>query len=137
MRIHNNEVNNISECNLLHDKINPPKRAKYLNRHYYSILHGCMNIRRGKAKFKNFHIILDSGCSSAVVMGRLVKILSPEKYASMLWNTQARNITINHKVKIDFNLPALSATNVVTWIFHVDDPAMGRYDMISGRDILT
>ena len=26
--IHNNEVNNISECNLLHDIFNPPKRAK-------------------------------------------------------------------------------------------------------------
>ena len=27
-RIHNNEVNNIAECNLLHDIINPPKLAK-------------------------------------------------------------------------------------------------------------
>ena len=28
MRIHNNEVKNIYECNLLHDIINLPKRAK-------------------------------------------------------------------------------------------------------------
>ena len=28
MRMHNNEVKNIAECNLLHDIINPPKRAK-------------------------------------------------------------------------------------------------------------
>ena len=31
--IHNNEVNNIAECNLLHEIISPPKRAKKLNRH--------------------------------------------------------------------------------------------------------
>ena len=31
MRKHNNEVNNIAEFNLLHDIINPPKRAKIVN----------------------------------------------------------------------------------------------------------
>ena len=72
-RIHNNEVKNIAECNLLHDIINPPKRAKNLNSHYYPILHVCMNTRKGKAKFKNFHILLESGCSYTIVMVRLVK----------------------------------------------------------------
>ena len=52
MRIHNNEVNNIAGCNLLRDIINPPKRAKNLNIHYSTILHGCMNTKKGKAKFK-------------------------------------------------------------------------------------
>ena len=54
----------------------------------------------------------------------------------MQWQTQAGNITTNFKVKIDFNLPALSATNVVTCKCHVDDSARVRYDMILGRDIL-
>ena len=49
--IQNNEVNNISECNLLHDTINPPKRAKILNNHYSPILYGCLNTRRVKAGF--------------------------------------------------------------------------------------
>ena len=31
--IHDNEVNNISECNLLHDIINPHRRAKNVNIH--------------------------------------------------------------------------------------------------------
>ena len=69
-RIQNNEVNNIAECNLLHDIINPPKRTKKLNIHYSPILHGCMNTRKGRAKFKNFRILLDSGCSSAILIGR-------------------------------------------------------------------
>ena len=71
-RIHN-EVKNIAECNLLHDIINPPKHAKKLNRHYYPILHRCMNNGKGKENFNFVHILLDSGCSSTIVMGRIVK----------------------------------------------------------------
>ena len=96
-----------------------------------------MNIRKGKAKFKNFRILLDSVCSSTIVMGRIIEKLCPEKDAPMQWNPQARNITNNLKVKVNFTLPALSATNVVAWNCHVDDSAKGRYDMILGRNILT
>ena len=71
-RIHNNEVNNISECNLLHDIINTTKRSKQINSHYYYILHGCMNTRKDKAKFKKHCILLDSEFSSTIVMGSLV-----------------------------------------------------------------
>ena len=39
MRIHYREVNKISECNLLHDIINTPKRTKNLKSHYSPILH--------------------------------------------------------------------------------------------------
>ena len=62
-RTHDEEVNIISECNLLHDIINPLKRAKNLNSNYSPILHGCMNTRKGKEEFKNFCILLGSGCS--------------------------------------------------------------------------
>ena len=71
-RIQNNKVNNIAECNLLHDIINPPKRAKILNSHYSPIIHECMNTRKGKAKFNNFCILLDSWYSSTIIIGRLV-----------------------------------------------------------------
>ena len=60
-----------------------------------------MNNRKGKEKFNFFRILLDSGCSSTIVMGRLVKQLGLEKYAPMQWNTQAINITTNIKVNID------------------------------------
>ena len=88
-RIHNNEVNNIAECNLLHDIIHPPKCAKNLNINHSPILHGCMNTRKGEAKFKCFRILLESRCSSIIVMRRLVERLHPEKDAPMNWNTQA------------------------------------------------
>ena len=94
-RIHNNEVNNTAECNLIHDIINPPKCAIFLNSHYYPIIHGCMNTRKGKSKFKNFRVLLDSGCGSKIVMGRLDEKVYPEKDAPMQWHTQAGNSTTN------------------------------------------
>ena len=78
-RIHNNEVNNIAECNLLHDIINPPKPTKNLNSHYSPILHGYMNTIKGKANFKNFRILLDSGCSSPIIFSNAVAH-SSQKY---------------------------------------------------------
>ena len=61
------KVNKISELNLLYDIINPPKRTKILNIHYYPIIHGCMNTRKGKANFNNILILFDSGFSSPIV----------------------------------------------------------------------
>ena len=72
IHIHDKEVNKITECNLRHDIINPPKHSKFLNSYYYPILHVCMNTIKGRSKFKKFRIILDSGCISTIVMGKLV-----------------------------------------------------------------
>ena len=47
-RIHDNEVNNITEFNLLHDIINNSKHNKNINSHYSPILHRCMNTRKGR-----------------------------------------------------------------------------------------
>ena len=41
--IHENEVNKLAEINLLHDILNPSRRTKIKNYHYFPILHGCMN----------------------------------------------------------------------------------------------
>ena len=49
--MHNIEVNIVSEWNLLHDIINPPKIPKKLKIHYSLIPHGCDNTRKGEAKF--------------------------------------------------------------------------------------
>ena len=53
------------------------------------------------------------------------------------WHAQAGNITTNINVKVDFTLPELSATNVVTWKFYVDDSDKISYDMIVTRYLLT
>ena len=41
------------------------------------------------------------------------------------------------KVKIDFTLPRFSATEILTWEFHVDEYDKGRYDMILSIYLLT
>ena len=94
-RIHDDEVNKTSELSLLHDIINPPKRTKNLKSRYSNILHGCMNTRKVRSKFKDFLILLNSGCSSMIVMGRMVKNIYPEKVSVMQWQTQAGNIITN------------------------------------------
>ena len=96
-----------------------------------------MNVRRGQLNFKNFQILLDSICSSTIVMGGLVEKLCLEKDSMMQCHTQARKITTNLKVKVEFNLHALSATHAVMWKFYVGDSAKGRYNMILERDLLT
>ena len=53
------------------------------------------------------------------------------------WHTQAGSINTNLKIKIYLTLPEISATNIATWNFHVDNSAKGRYDTILGRDLLT
>ena len=81
--IHNNEVNNIAECNLPYFISSYYKRTKNINRHYLPILHRCMNTCRRKYKCKSFCILLDSGCSSTIVMIILMKILKTKKYDVM------------------------------------------------------
>ena len=79
-RIYDNKVNKIAECNILHDIINPSKRTKKLNIHQSPITHECMNTRKGKSMFKNFRILSDSGCSSTILMSRLVNKLGSGKF---------------------------------------------------------
>ena len=72
-----------------------------------------MDTRKGVAKFKNFRIILESGCSSKIITGRLIKKLSPKEDALMQCRTQAVSITTNLSVIIKFTLPQ---RGIVTWI---------------------
>ena len=96
-----------------------------------------MNSRKGRAKFKSFRIIFDSVFSSTIVKRRLVGKLLPEKDSVIQWKTQDGNITTNFKIKIDFTLPTLSATNAVTWKYNVDESTKGGKYFILGRDMLT
>ena len=50
---------------------------------------------------------------------------------------QSVNITTNLKDEVGFTLPEISATNIVTWKFHVDDSSNGRYNIILEKNVLT
>ena len=72
------EVNIITECYLIHDILNPYKRTKFLNIHHYPILHGCINTQKDRAKFNNFNILLDSRCTSKIIMRILITRINPK-----------------------------------------------------------
>ena len=135
--IHENEVNKVSECNLIHDILNPSKRTGLLNIHYYPILHGCMNTRKGRETFKNFLILFHSGFGSTIVIKILITKIDPIEDAVVQRHTQAGNIITNIKVKIYFTLLELRATKIMMWDCRLDYFTKGRYDMILGRYILT
>ena len=71
----NSNLSNEHEFNIISNFLNPKRRAKYKNSHYSPILQGCMNTRSGKEKDRNVCILLDSGISSTIVMGRLTSKL--------------------------------------------------------------
>ena len=96
-----------------------------------------MNTIKGKSKFINLRILLDSGCSYTILMVSLVEKLSPKKYYVIQWHKQDGNIAINLKVEVNFTLPEIIATYGVKWKYHVYDSSKGRYNMVLGRDILT
>ena len=75
--IHNNDINNISEFNLLHDILNNSKRTRNTNSKYYPILHVCMNTCRGMTNNRYFPILLDSEFSYMVLIRRLTTRLKP------------------------------------------------------------
>ena len=85
--IHENKVNKITECNIIHDILNTYKRNNVLNSHQYPILHGCMNTQKGRAEFKKFHILLDSRCSSKIIMITLITKLNTKIDTLIQWHT--------------------------------------------------
>ena len=87
------KVNKTSEWKLKYDIINPSKHTKISNIHCSPILHQCMNTWKGKAKFKNFRILLDSGWSSTTVMGNIILVFTPKEDAVMKRHIQMGSIT--------------------------------------------
>ena len=126
----------INKCNILTNILNPTKRAKTKS-HYSLILQGCMNTRSGRALFRNFRILLDSGSSLTIIMGKLMEKLKPKHSTETKWETQARKFTTSTKVNVEFYLPKFVATKIVTWKLHVAKSTSNGYDMILGRDLLT
>ena len=93
------------ECNVLSYFLNITKRARTKNSHYSPIIQGCMNTRSGRAKFKNFQIILDNGRSSTIMMGKLASKLKSKETEKNMWETQSGKFTTSKKENVDFFLP--------------------------------
>jgi hypothetical protein len=56
------------------------------------------------------------------------------------WKTLGGSFTTNYESLLDFKLPGISTSKVVTWQAHEDDKTSSReaaYDMIMGMDLIT
>ena len=68
------------EFNILFNILNPTKRAKPKMSNYSPILQGCINTHIGRAKLRNFRIILDSrSISTIVIRGVTHRPIKPPK----------------------------------------------------------
>ena len=126
----------VNEFNILTDILNPTKCIKTKS-HYSPILQGCMNTRSGRKLFKNFRILLDSGSSSTIIMGKLTEKTKPKHSTETTWETQSGKFTKSKKVNVEFYLPEFGATKIVTWKCHIAKSKNSMYDMILGRYLLT
>ena len=110
--------------------INPTKKK---NRHYTPILIGNTNGRLGKAKFCTLRILLDSGASFSIVIGKHTHKLRHKNTQPVKWSTKGSDVLTTCKTNAELVQPELDATKSVTWSFHVDDSQKhSRYDMIIG-----
>ena len=82
-------------------------------------------------------MLLDSGFSSTTINGQMNNVFINTLVNCTKWSTQAETFTDNFMVKVELSLSVISATKIMTWKCHMDDSTAGRYNMISGRDLLT
>ena len=96
-----------------------------------------MNIRLCKAKYLTLMILLDSGVSSSIVLGKHTHKLFHKKTQTFKWSTQGGDFLTTYTKNVELVIPELDATKSMTWTFHVyylqKNP---RYDMIIGKDLL-
>ena len=77
-----------------------------------------MNSILGKAMFYSLIILLNSGESSYIVLGRKK---CNKKINPVTWNTHAGDFLTIHITNVEFILPEFDATKIATWKFNVED----------------
>ena len=83
----------------------------------------------------SIRVLLDSGASASLINEKWVKRLRVRDKSTTKWRTAAGPIETTSKCRIQFSLPELSPTRLVTWPVHVDINDRIPYDMIIGRDL--
>ena len=121
----------------MNDILNTTKCAKNETSHFSLILHGFMNICKGKTDFKIFLILFDCGCTSNFVTDKMISKIKRIGDATRHCKYQARKFTKNEKVEIGLCLPEFSVTNMLTWEYRMGDYTEFWYYMILGRYIPT
>ena len=80
-----------------------------------------MKLGLGKAKLNSLIMILDSGASSIILLGKHTKKTSKKNTKPFRWKNQVGVFHINYQGKVEIVLPGLYAMKSITWDLHVDD----------------
>ena len=82
-------------------------------------------------------ILLDSGASSSIVLGKHTRKLCHKNTQPVKWITQGGAFLTTYKTNVELLLPEWDAMKSATLSFHVDDSQKSsRYDMIIGQYLL-
>ena len=85
----------------------------------------------------SIRILLDSGASSSIVLGKQTQKLRHKKTQPVKWSTQGGDFLTTYKTNVELLLPELDIIKSVTWSFHVGDfQKKSRNEMIIGRYLL-
>jgi hypothetical protein len=99
---------------------------------------GFVNSSLGKEKLAPLRILLDSGATSSIILGKWTKKLRNKPAKTTSWNTKGGTFKTNLKCKIQFSLPEFNEHKVIEHTVHVDtNTKNSRYDMIVGSDLLS
>ena len=74
--------------------INLPKK------HYIPVLPGNSNGRLGKAKYRTLRILMDSGASSSILLGKHITKVLHKKNHPVKWSTQGSDFLTTNKTNV-------------------------------------
>ena len=99
---------------------------------------GFVNSSLGKEKLAPLRILLDSGATSSIILGKWTKKLRNKPAKTTSWNTKGGTFKTNLKCKIQFSLPEFNEHEVIEHATHVDmSTKNSHYNMIVGSDLLS
>ena len=97
-----------------------------------------MNMRLGKPSVKPLRILVDTGTTSSIILGRFTKKLRTKRTVATTWRTKAGTFTTTEKCKIKFRLPELHRERIIEYYVNVDnskEAPNSYYDLLLGTDM--
>jgi len=84
-------------------------------------------------------VLLDTGSTSTIVLGKFAKTLDPPTGNPVQWSTMGGKFATTRTASIKIKLPEFSTNKTITWTAHVDetsDPDTALFDLIIGVDLM-
>ena len=107
-------------------------------KHLSPVLLGEMSVHLGKPLLKPLRLLVDTGTTKTIILGRFTKKLRTKRTAATVWRTKAGTFTTTEKCKIKFRLPELHRERIIEYSVNVDkseEAPSSYYDLLLGTDM--